>query len=104
MACLLEINTNINRIYKNQWGAAKMLLRRKSTAIQAYIRKQEESPINNLTLQKESEKIANKTQNQQKEENNIREMYQRPKTIENINETKNQFFEITSKINKYQIG
>lgn len=103
MACLLEINKNINRIYKNQWGAAKMLLRRKSRAIQAYIRKQEESPINNLTLQKESEKIANKTQNQQKEENNIRQMYQRPKTIENINETKNQFFEIMRKINKYQI-
>ena len=33
MACLLEINKNINRIYQNPWGAAKKLLRKKSIAI-----------------------------------------------------------------------
>ena len=33
MTCILEINENRNRLYQNPWGVAKMLLRRKSTAI-----------------------------------------------------------------------
>ena len=34
----------------NLWDAAKAVLRGKFTAIQAYLRKQEKSQINNLTL------------------------------------------------------
>ena len=36
---------------KNLWDAAKAVLRGKFIAIQAYIKKQETSRINNLTLQ-----------------------------------------------------
>ena len=39
------------------WDAAKAVLRGKSTAIQSYLKKQEKSQINNLTLHlKELEK------------------------------------------------
>ena len=42
---------------KNLWDAAKAVLRGKFIAIQAYLKKQETSQINNLTLhQKELEK------------------------------------------------
>ena len=42
---------------QNQWDAAKAVLRGKFIAIQAYLRKQEKSQINNLTLHlKELEK------------------------------------------------
>ena len=56
---------------ENLWYAAKAVLRGKFIAIQAYLKKQETSQINNLTLhlkqlEKEEQK---KTQNQQKERN-----------------------------------
>ena len=35
---------------QNQWDAAKAVLRGKFIAIQAYLKKQEKSQINNLTL------------------------------------------------------
>ena len=41
----LEINDN-----ENLWDAAKAVLRGKFIAIQSYLRKQEKSQINNLTL------------------------------------------------------
>ena len=42
---------------QNLWGAAKPVLRGKFTAIQFYLKKQEKSQINNLTLHlKELEK------------------------------------------------
>ena len=53
----LETNTNKNMIIQNQWDAAKAVLRGKFIAIQSYLRKQEKSQINNLTLHlKELEK------------------------------------------------
>ena len=47
----LETNDNENMMTKNLWDAAKAVLRRKFIAIQAYLKKQEASQINNLTLQ-----------------------------------------------------
>ena len=42
---------------QNLWDAAKTVLRRKFIAVQAYLKKQEKSQINNLTLHlKELEK------------------------------------------------
>ena len=42
---------------QNLWDAAKAVLRRKFIAIQAHLKKQEKSQINNLTLhQKQLEK------------------------------------------------
>ena len=53
----LETNDNENTAIQNLWDAAKAVLRGKFIAIQAYLKKQEKSEINNLTLHlKELEK------------------------------------------------
>ena len=46
----LEKNENKNMIIQNLWDTAKAVLRWKFIVIQAYLRKQEKSQINNLTL------------------------------------------------------
>ena len=46
----LEKNYNENTTTQNLWDAAKVVLRGKFIAIQSYLRKQEISQINNLTL------------------------------------------------------
>ena len=53
----LETNVDENTTIQNLWDAAKAVLRGKFIAIQAYLKKQEKSQINNLTLHlKELEK------------------------------------------------
>ena len=53
----LETSYNVNMMIQNLWDAGKAVLRGKFIAIQAYLKKQEKSPINNLTLHlKELEK------------------------------------------------
>ena len=47
----LETNDNGDTTTQNLWDAAKAVLTEKFRAIEAYIRKQETSQINNLTLQ-----------------------------------------------------
>ena len=46
----LETNDNENTTTQNLWDAAKAVLRGKFIAIQSYLKKQEASQINNLTL------------------------------------------------------
>ena len=46
----LETNDNENMTTQNLWDAAKAVLGRKFIAIQSYLKKQETSQINNLTL------------------------------------------------------
>ena len=46
----LETNDNENMTTPNLWDAAKAVLRGKFIAIQSYLKKQETSQINNLTL------------------------------------------------------
>ena len=46
----LETKDNENTTIQNLWDAAKAVLRGKFIAIQAYLKKQEKSQINNLTL------------------------------------------------------
>ena len=46
----LEKNDNENMTTQNLWDAAKAVLRGKFIAIPSYLRKQEKSQINNLTL------------------------------------------------------
>ena len=46
----LETNDNESTTTQNLWDAAKTVLRGKFIAIQSYIKKQETSQINNLTL------------------------------------------------------
>ena len=53
----LETNDNENTMTQNLWDAAKTVLRRRFTAIQSYLKKQETSQINNLSIRlKQSEK------------------------------------------------
>ena len=59
----LETNDNENTMIQNLWDVAKAVLRGKFIAIQSYLKKQEKSEINNLTLHlKELGKETNKTQ------------------------------------------
>ena len=46
----LETNNNENTMTQNLWDAAKVVLWEKFIAIQSYLKKQETSQINNLTL------------------------------------------------------
>ena len=50
MKKFLETNYNENMTIQNLWDAAKAVLRGKFIAIQAYLKKQEKSRVNNLTL------------------------------------------------------
>ena len=53
----LETNENRNTTFQNLWDAAKAFLRGTFIGIQAYLKKQEKSQVNNLTYHlKESEK------------------------------------------------
>ena len=58
----IETNENENTTTQNLWDTIKAVLRRKFIAIQAYLKKQVKSQINNLTLhlkQLEKEEIEN---------------------------------------------
>lgn len=57
----LETNENENTTIQNLWDAAKTVLRGKFIVIQAYLRKQGKSEINNLTLH--LKELWNKKQN-----------------------------------------
>ena len=46
----LEANDNEDTTTQNLWDAAKAVLSRKMIAIQSYLKKQEKSQINNVTL------------------------------------------------------
>ena len=46
-----ETNENRNNIVQNLWDTAKAIRRRKFISIQAHLKNQEKSQINNLTLQ-----------------------------------------------------
>ena len=58
----IETNENENTTTQNLWDPVKAVLRGKFIAIQAYLKKQEKSQINNLTLhlkQLEKEELEN---------------------------------------------
>ena len=58
----IETNENENTTTPNLWDTVKAVLRGRFRAIQAYLKKQEKSQINNLTLhlkQLEKEKMEN---------------------------------------------
>ena len=99
----LETNDNENTTIQNLWDAAKAVLRGKFIALQAYLKKQEKSQINNLTLhlkELEKEEQTKPKVSRRKEiikiRGEINEM-ETKKTIVKINKTKSWFFE---KINK----
>ena len=64
------MNENENRTTPNLWDTIKAVLRGKFIAIQAYLKKQEKSQINNLTLhlkQLEKEEMENHRVSRRKE-------------------------------------
>ena len=102
----LETNDNENTTTQNLWNAAKEVLRGKFIAIQSYLKKQQTSQINNLTLHlKQLEKEEQKTPkvSRRKEiikirsEINEKEMKE---MISKIDKTKSWFFEQINKIDK----
>ena len=101
----LETNDNENTATQNLWDAAKAVLRGKFIEIQSYLKKQEKSHINNLTLhlnQLEKEQ-KNLKVSRKKEIIKVRsEINEKPmkEMIAKINKTKSWFFEKTNKIDK----
>ena len=102
----IETNENENTTTQNLWDTVKAVPRGKFIAIQAYLKKQEKSQINNLTLhlkQHENEEIMNPRFSRRKEilkirgETNAKEAKE---TIAKINKTKSWFFEKINKIDK----
>ena len=90
----LETNDSENMTTQNLWDAAKAVLRRKFIAIQSYLKNQEKSQINNLTLhlkqlEKEEQKIPKFSRRKEiikiRSEINEKEMKE---TIANINKLK----------------
>ena len=91
---------------QNLWDAAKTVLRGKFIAIQAYLKKQEKSEKNNLTLHLKELEKEEQTQpkvSRRKEIIKIRaeiNEIETKKTIANMNKTKSWFFEKINKIDK----
>ena len=102
----LETNYNENTTIQNLWDAAKAVLRGKFIAIQAYLRKQETSQINNLTLylkELEKEQQTKPKVSRRKEIIKIRaeiNEIETEETIAKMNKTKSWFFEKINKIDK----
>ena len=66
----MEMNENENTTTQNLWATVKAVLRGRITAIQAHLKKQEKSQINNLTLhleQLEKEEMKNPRVSRRKE-------------------------------------
>ena len=95
-----------NQNTQNLWDTVKAVLRGKFIAIQAYLKKQEKSQINNLTLhlkQLEKEEMKNPTVSRRKEIIKIRaeiNAKETKETIAKINKAKRCFFEKINKIDK----
>ena len=100
------MNENENTTTPNLWDTIKTVLRGKSIAIQAYLKKQEKSQINNLTLhlkQLEKEELENPRVSRRKEILKIRaeiNAKETKETIAKINKAKSWFFERINKIDK----
>ena len=100
------MSENENTTTPNLWDTVKAVLRGRFIALQVYLKKQEKSQINNLTLhlkQIEKEEIMNPRVSRRKEMIKIRaEIHEKEtkETIEKINKTKTWFFEKINKIDK----
>ena len=88
------MNENENTTTQNLWGTIKAVLRGRFIAIQTYLKKQEKSQINNLTLhlkQLEKEEMKNAKVSKRKEILKIRaeiNAKETKETIAKINKTK----------------
>ena len=102
----IEMNENENTTSQNLWDTVKAVLRGRFIALQAYLKKQEKSQINNLTLhlkQLEKEKMKNPRVSRRKEILKIRveiNAKATKETIAKINKAKSWFFEKINRIDK----
>ena len=102
----LKTNGNENTMTQNLWDAAKAVIRGKFKAIQSYLKNQEKSQINNLTLhlkEQEKEEQTKPKVSRRKEIIKIRSEIneiETNKTIAKVNKTKSCFFEKINKIDK----
>ena len=100
----IEMNENENTTTQNLRDSVKAVLRTRFIAIQAYLRKQEKSQINNLTLhlnQLEKKEMENHRVSRRKEILKIRaeiNAKETKETIAKINKAKSWFFERINKI------
>ena len=100
------MNENENTTTQNLWDTVKAVLRGKFTTIQAHLKKQEKSQINNRTRhlkQLEKEEMKNPRVSRRKEILKIRaEINEKEtkETIAKINKAKSWFFEKINKIDK----
>ena len=102
----IETNANESTTTQNLWDTVRAVLRGRFIAIQAYLKKQEKSQINNLTLhlkQLEKEEMENPRVSRRKEILKIREEInakETKETIAKINKAKSWFFEKLNQIDK----
>ena len=102
----IEMNVNENTTTQNLWDNVKAVLRGRFIALQAYLKKQEKSQINNLTLhlkQLEKEEIMNPRISRRKEVLKTRaeiSAKEAKQAIAKINKTKSWFFQKVNKIDK----
>ena len=100
------MNENENTTTQNLWDSVKAVLRGRFIAIQAYLKKQDKSQINNLTLhlkQLAKEEMKNPRVSRRKENIKIRaEINEKEtkETIAKIHKAKSWFFEKINKIDK----
>ena len=92
------MNENENTRTQNLWDTVKAVLRGRFISLQAYLKKQEKSKINNLTLhlkQLEKEEMKNPSVSRRKEILKIRaeiNAKETKETIAKINKAKSWFF------------
>ena len=102
----IETNENENTTTPILWDSVKAVLRGRFIAIQAYLKKQEKSQINNIPLhlkQLEKEEMKNPGVSSRKEIIKIRAEINEKETkemIAKISKTKSWFFEKINKIDK----
>ena len=100
------MNKNENTTTQNLWDTVKAVLRRRFIALQAYLKKQEKSQINNLTLhlkQLQKEEMKNPRVSRRKKILKIRaeiNAKETKETVAKINKAKSWFFVKINKINK----
>ena len=100
------MNENENTTTPNLWDTVKAVLKGRFIAIQAYLKEQEKSQINNLTLllkQLEKEEIMNPRVSRRKEILKIRaevNAKEAKETIAKINKTNSWFFQKVNKVDK----
>ena len=99
----IEMNENENTTTQNLWDTVEAVLKGRFIAIQAYLKKQEKSQINNLNLQLkqlEKEEMKNPRVSRRKEILKIRAEINPKETVTKINKAKSWFFEKINKIDK----